>query len=101
MNRKYLKYLTNRFVIAIIVFIAWTGFFDDNSLLYQHKLNKQIKELEKKKAFYTEAIKKQKQILKDLDNDKKLEKYVREKLLMKHPEEDIYIIETNNKKIKK
>ena len=98
MKREYLKYLTNRFVIAIVVFIAWFGFFDDNSLLYQRKLNKQIKDLEKKKAFYTKAIKKQKQILKDLDNDKKLEKYAREKLLMKQPGEDIYIIESDNEK---
>ena len=97
MKQQYLKYLTNRFVIAIIVFVAWVSFFDDNSLLYQHSLNKQINALEEKKAFYTEAIKEQKQILKDLDNDKKLKKYAREKLLMKQPGEDIYIIETEKK----
>ena len=96
MKSEYLKYLTNRFVVTIIVFLAWVIFIDDNSLLYQHSLNKQIKTLEDKKAFYTEAIKEQKQTLKDLDNDKKLKKYAREKLLMKKQGEDIYIIETEN-----
>ncbi len=95
----YFKYLTNRFVIALIVFVAWMSFIDDNSLLYQHRLNNQIKQLEDKKAFYTEAIKQQKQTLKDLNNDEKLKKYAREKLLMKKKGEDIYIIETENIKI--
>ena len=94
----YFKYLTNRFVIALIVFAAWMSFIDDNSLLYQHRLNKQIKQLEDKKAFYTEAIKQQNQTLKDLNNDEKLKKYAREKLLMKRQGEDIYIIETGNQK---
>ena len=101
MKPDYLKYLTNRFVIAIIVFLAWVFFIDDNSLLYQLSLNKQIEELKQKKSFYTKAIKEQKQTLKDLDNDKKIKKYAREKLLMKQPSEDIFIIETeeteNNK----
>ena len=94
----YFKYLTNRFVIALIVFVAWISFIDDNSLLYQHRLNKQIKQLEDKKAFYTNAIKQQKQTLKDLNNDEKLKKYAREKLLMKRQGEDIYIIKNENKK---
>ena len=92
----YFKYLTNRFVIALMVFVAWISFIDDNSLLYQHRLNKQIKQLEDKKAFYTNAIKQQKQTLKDLNNDEKLKKYAREKLLMKRQGEDIYIIETKD-----
>ncbi len=98
MKSEYLKYLTNRYVVAIIVFVAWISFFDDNSLLYQHGLNKQIKDLKNKKAFYSEAIKKQKQMLKDLDDDKKLEKYAREKLLMKQPGEDVYIIDNEKNK---
>ena len=97
MKKEYLTYLKNRFVIAIIVFMAWISFFDDNSLLYQHGLNKQIDDLENKKAFYTGAIKKQKQTLKDLNNDDKIKKYAREKLMMKQPGEDIYIIENDKK----
>jgi len=89
----YLKYLTNRFVIAFIIFVIWISFIDDNSLLYLNKFNKEIDKLEKQKTFYKEGILKQKQSLKDLNNDEKLQKYAREKLLMKKEDEDIYIIE--------
>jgi len=92
-----LKFLTNRFVIAIIIFVVWVAFIDDNSWLYLRNLNKQISKLESKKAFYIENIKLQKQMLKDLQNDVKLQKYAREELLMKKPGEDIYIIEVENK----
>ncbi len=91
------KYLTNRFVIAIIIFVVWIAFIDDNSLLYLKGLDKQIEDLQTKKAFYQEGIKQQKQTLKDLNDDKKLQKYAREELLMKKEGEDIYLIETTEK----
>ncbi len=93
----YFKYITNRFVIALIVFVIWMAFIDDNSWLYLRNLNRQIETLENKKEFYQEGIKNQKQELKDLKNDEKLKKYAREKLLMKKKGEDIYIIESKNK----
>ena len=88
-----IKPYTNRFAIAILVFIVWIVFIDDNSLVYLHGLNKDISDLEQKKAFYEEGIQQQKQDLKDLNNPQKLQKYAREKLLMKKEGEDIYIIE--------
>jgi len=96
-NKKF-KYFTNRFVIAIIVFFLWMLFIDDNSLLYLHGLDKEINQLEQKKSFYQEEIKLQKKELKELNNDEKLQKYAREKLLMKKEGEDIYIIETDEAK---
>jgi cell division protein FtsB len=95
MIKKY-KYITNRFVIAFIVFVLWMLFIDDNSLLYLHGLDKEINRLEQKKAFYQEEINRQKKELNDLNNDEKLQKYAREKLLMKKEGEDIYIIETEH-----
>jgi len=87
------KFLTNRFVIAIIIFLVWVAFIDDNSLLYLNKLDKKIGELQTKKAFYQKEIKVQKQTLKDLNDDEKLQKYAREKLLMKKEGETIYLID--------
>ncbi|HFX18028.1 MAG TPA: septum formation initiator [Flavobacteriales bacterium] len=88
------KYLNNRYIIAFTIFIIWIIFIDDNSLFYQRDLNKQIQKLENKKAFYQKEIEKQKQILKDLNDDQKLQRYAREKLLMKKEGEDIFIIDT-------
>jgi len=88
-----LKFLTNRFVIAIIIFLVWIAFIDDNSLLYLGKLNKKINELQTKKAYYQKEITVQKQTLNDLNDDEKLQKYAREKLLMKKEGETIYLID--------
>ena len=88
-----LKHINNRFIIAILIFIVWIVFIDDNSLIYLHGLNKEINDLEQKKDFYQEGIRQEKQELKDLENPKKLQKYAREKLLMKKDGEDIYIVE--------
>ncbi len=87
-----LKYV-NKFTIALFLFVLWILFIDNNSWLFQKKLNKEIRKYEERKAFYQKEIEKQKQELKDLQDEKKLEKYAREKLLMKKKGEDIYIIE--------
>jgi cell division protein FtsB len=97
MLKKY-KHITNRFVIALIIFVLWIVFIDDNSLIYLHGLNKEIDRLEQKKSFYQKEIDRQKKELKDLNNDEKLQKYAREKLLMKKEGEDIYIIENKTDK---
>ena len=90
------KHIKNKFVIAIIVFMVWVLFIDDNSVLYLRGLDKDIKVLNRKKAYYQKEIKQEKQDLKDLSNDGKLQRYAREKLLMKKKGEDIYIIETHD-----
>ncbi len=95
MNAKELlsfKYV-NKFTIAIFFFVLWVLFMDNNSWIFHKKLDKEIRKYKERKAFYIEEIKKQKQELKDLQEEKKLEKYAREKLLMKKKGEDIYIIE--------
>ncbi len=92
MNFNY-KHISNKFVIALIVFVVWVIFIDSNSLIFLKSLDKDIDELQEKKEFYQKGIKQQKQDLKDLSNDQKLQKYAREKLLMKKEGEDIYIIE--------
>jgi len=92
MNFNY-KHISNKFTIALIVFVIWVIFIDANSLFFLNGLDNTIDELQQKKAFYQKGIKQQKQDLKDLQNDQKLQKYAREKLLMKKKGEDIYIIE--------
>jgi len=87
-----LKYV-NKFTITLFIFVLWVLFIDNNSWLFHKKLNKEIRKYEERKAFYQKEIKKQKQEYKDLQDPKKLEKYAREKLLMKKKGEDIFIIE--------
>jgi len=68
-------------------------FIDNNDFLSQYKLTRQLKNFEQEKAYYTnkiEEVEKERQEL--LSNQVLLEKFAREKYLMKKKSEDIYVI---------
>ena len=74
-------------------------FFDSNDLLSQFKLRKRKNELANEKEFYLKKINEVKEERKALQNNNYLlEKFAREKYLMKKPSEDIYVIEDENQK---
>lgn len=74
-------------------------FFDSNDLLSQFKLRKRKNELANEKEFYLKRINEVKEERKALQNNNHLlEKFAREKYLMKKPSEDIYVIEDENQK---
>jgi cell division protein FtsB len=87
------KILTNIFVIILIPFIIWMLFFDDNSYLVHRKFNNEIDDLESTISFYENKIAKDKETIKKLQDSLELERFAREKYLMKKENEDIYIIE--------
>lgn len=83
----------NKYIVAFILFIIWMLFFDTNSFLKQIELEKTIKKLELRKDYYKKEIKKDRKALDELKNNPaKLEKYARERFLMKKENEDIFII---------
>ncbi|MBW6460905.1 MAG: septum formation initiator family protein [Bacteroidales bacterium] len=85
--------LFNRYVIAIIAFAVWMIFFDGNSLIRQRILNERIGNITRMSSYYrTEIAKNEKAIQELKTNQETLEKYAREKYLMKRDNEDIYII---------
>lgn len=87
------KFLTNIFVIILIPFIIWMIFFDENSYLVHRKFDKEIEDLESTITFYQDKIAKDKETIKKLQDSLELERFAREKYLMKKENEDIYIIE--------
>ena len=68
-------------------------YFDSNSLLTHKRLNKDIEELNERKSYYNNEIKKDKRELKMMQSDSGLKKYAREKLFMKKDNEEIFLIE--------
>lgn len=88
-----LKIITNTYAIIIIFFVIWMLFIDENSYLYHQELNKDIKELKKINNFHKQKIKENKKIIKKLQDSFELERYAREKYLMKKKDEDVFIIE--------
>lgn len=91
--RFYQKYLTNKYVLALIVFAVWISFLDSNNLIQRFKAVKQIHKLEEQKDYYEKRIGEDTEKLKELrSNKEKLEKFAREQYLMKKPKEDIFVI---------
>ena len=87
------KILINRYFLAVAAFIVWILFFDTNSLKRQRILNGRIDEIKRMKTFYTAEIEKNNSAIYELEtNLETVEKYAREKYMMKRDSEDIYIV---------
>ena len=92
-NKPAVKFLSNRYVMIILVFFIWMLFFDENSYLNHRELNKEIDKLEKSTRYYEREINHDQKIIKNLKNPDSLERFAREEYRMKKKDEDIYIIE--------
>jgi cell division protein FtsB len=92
-NKPFIKFITNKYIIILVVFGVWMTFFDENSYLNQREFDKEIDKLESEKDYYKSEIYKDSSLIKNLENKKELEKFAREQYLMKKENEDIYIIE--------
>ncbi|PQJ79145.1 FtsB family cell division protein [Polaribacter porphyrae] len=92
-NHFIFKLITNVFVVILIPYIIWMLFFDENSYLVHRKFDKEVEELENSISYYKDKIKKDKETIKKLQDSLELERFAREKYLMKKENEDIYIIE--------
>jgi hypothetical protein len=77
------QFLLNKFAILGFFFVLWIVFFDDNSFYNQRKLKGEYETLQNTKVFYQEQIEQNQTQIKELKNEKSLEKYAREQYLMK------------------
>jgi len=91
-ENKLFKFFTNKYIIILSAFLIWMFFFDANVQL-NNEFKKEIKELNTTINFYKKEIKKDKNTITELQDSLQLEKFAREKYLMKKENEDIYIIE--------
>ena len=85
--------LKNKYVYATLAFLVWLTFFDNNSLITQYELSSTLNELQDEKAYYEKEIEKNRLEVKELlTNKESLEKFAREKYLMKKKDEDIFLV---------
>lgn len=92
-QNKVVKVMTNIFVIILIPFLIWMFFIDENSYLVHKKFDNEIESLESTISFYEKKIAEDKATIKKLEDSLQLERFAREKYLMKKENEDIYLIE--------
>ena len=68
-------------------------FFDSNDAFMLFKLRRELSQIRSEKEYYQQRIEETRIDLENLLNDnQKLEKFAREKYLMKNPDEDIFVI---------
>lgn len=87
------KLLRNKYAIAILLFVFWISFFDQNNLVQHQRNKKRLKALKEQREFYREKIEadnlKMEELRSGVDN---LEKYAREQYNMTRSDEDLFLV---------
>ena len=92
-NNKWVRIVSNKYLIIVLVFTVWMFFFDTNSYLIHDELNTSIETLENNKEIYKAEIEKDKEFIETMKDSNEIEKYAREKYYLKKENEDIFLIE--------
>src|SRR6478609_30968 len=87
------SWIRNKYFLTAAAFIIWMIFFDRNDIPYQLKRINELKQLEKSEKNMDAQIKDTRNKLELLkSNPSTLEKYAREKFMMKKDNEDLFIL---------
>ena len=93
MTKKILRFFLNKYFLTALAFIVWLVFFDSNNILNGLKVKDKLNDLKKQKQFYMNEIKQDSILTRKLLSDTiELEKFARERYLMKKDNEDVYLI---------
>ncbi|WP_337993758.1 FtsB family cell division protein [Mucilaginibacter sp. KACC 22773] len=91
--KRLINLFKNKFFLVTLAFVVWMIFFDKNDLFSQYEYRTQVNKLKKERDFYKAQTD---QVTKELNeltsNRQQLEKFAREKYLMKKDNEDVYLI---------
>ena len=91
-------FLKSKYLITGVAFIIWMLFFDSDDLTLQFKRIKELHQLQQSEKSLNKQIadsRKELELLKTSPST--LERYAREKYLMKRDNEDLYIIDKKRK----
>jgi cell division protein DivIC len=96
------SWLKNKYLLTTAGFIVWICFFDSRDLITSHFREKgELNRLESSKKYYEQQIATTKQELEQLkSNPSLLEKYAREKYLMKKDNEDLFLVRGDHPVVK-
>ena len=87
------SWIKSKYFIALAAFVIVLLFLDKNDLFTQLERRKELRQLEKTRDHYNTQIEAEKKELESLKNNPAtIEKYAREKYLMKRDNEDLFLI---------
>jgi cell division protein DivIC len=93
MLKRIPPFFKNFYVVAGLIFLAWMFFLDSNDFVSRFKLSAKLRSLENEKEYYQEKIKEVERDREELFGDREsLEKFAREKYLMKKDNEDVFVV---------
>ncbi|MEQ9412864.1 MAG: septum formation initiator family protein [Cyclobacteriaceae bacterium] len=86
----------NFYFLTGFLFLVWMIFVDSNDLITRFNMSSKLRALEGEKEYYEAKIVEVEKDRKELMTNKELlEKFAREKYLMKKETEDLFIIQVN------
>lgn len=96
--KSILRYITTRYtkvqLVAILVIIVFAFFISDSSIFARLSSDAKIHELNNQIEYYrNKTVEDRKQLEQLHSNKEDIEKFAREKYLMKKPNEDIFVVE--------
>jgi cell division protein DivIC len=84
----------NFYFVTGVCFLIWLTFLDSNDLISRFKMGAKLRALDDEKEYYIHKVAEVEKDRKELMTNKELlEKFAREKYLMKKETEDIFVIE--------
>jgi hypothetical protein len=87
------RILINKFFLTTVAFVIWMIFFDSNNLLTRNHLQEKLDVLNLEKQFYLQEIRKDSTLTQQIMTDSmQLEKFARERYLMKKTKEDLFLV---------
>ena len=88
------SWLKNKYLLSILGFAVWMLFFDDRDFFATCHKRQELSDLQKSKQYYQHQIADTKKELDQLKiNAFTIEKYAREKFMMKRADEDLFIVQ--------
>lgn len=90
---RILRFVRSFYFLTSAAFLIWMFIFDANDLLRQYDMYAKWRELQNDKEYYLsniEVVKKERAEL--MSSPELLEKFAREKYVMKRPGEDVFIL---------
>ncbi|MEY4051168.1 MAG: septum formation initiator family protein [Chitinophagia bacterium] len=100
--KKIIPYVANRYFIVSFGFVVWMLFFDQRDFFQQRERAAELKKVEDAKKYYQKEIESTQKQLDNIQNNKAaIEKYARERYLLRREGEELYLFEdtlhTSNK----
>ena len=95
--KKILPVITNRYFLVALGFAIWMIFFDQRDFFQQRERAVELNKLESAKKYYQDEISNTKKQLENLQNNPAaIEKFARERYLLKRNGEEVYLFEDSN-----